>query len=1725
MKMTGKKASLVGDDTDSSLDPGLLVMNLPANIHPATVAMAANNQVKINDRTEILKDGGFAAIASAGAAGVEVGANATTGSVVSVGNVFLRDNSTVNGAVYTSGEITHQNIYTITDQENTQIGMNLEPLQKIKMKVSFPADVTQNINVELDQSATHGPGDYGRVAVKSRSTLTLTSGKYTMRELSIEPDATLEIDDSQGPVVLMIRDTFMYKGKVTSVNYDFPHWFVGFAGTSSVFLEKSFSGIIFAPRANVVLATVSNGHRGSFFANNIEAHQATGITHISGTSSSTDASDFATTIWKTVCEEFDAEESDECDVCNKYKTPEPVATSHELNFEIPAGVNPNHIALGANNALTIGNNVSISTTEPFTPSATAVYGNTYVGTGSQLGSVVSVENVEFAGNAMLSGDLLTENEFVNAGNVAVSGTTNDNAVLTPLNSIAFNMVIVEDDEGDIVLEAGREKILERGDYGTVHAKSGSVLYLYSGEYTFKSLVLETGSKVILETVKGQTALYIRDSVLLNAEFEPLGKYTRYNVNGSEQIIERELDLFVGYLGSQTVAPPPTFKGVLAAPSATLELGKNGAGTYSGAFYAENVIVHDNVSILAIESDVSAFSDDSNIDPDAVNVNLFGEEVNLTATDNYQNDGSNCDSVITSGMVEFDIPAIIGVTQGNGGNYPATLTIKTDTGEEIICTYKGGANTAHPLSELEMAKGLEYGFERCTGGHQPKETLMGNEFELCITGDSNSDWPVTEASTSLDKNCNGVIPPVISRAKAVEMLQNFSWQSAPVLSETNDDGYPSLYYMNIFVKDKSQLDMLDAALIHWDTMPLFADEMGRVDNLCGTLDSGHLNFKNLQGQWVFAVVPGAVYNKIREAYFSNQVDPKAKIIFEAMVVRGCQPPTPEGWAYLYESDGSLDYQTLADSGFYYMGLPELPSDAALDEIMQENGKKVRQALISAFRFIRTVVREVVRHVTMFMGEFLRVFTGTSVIKLDVNLTNVDPMFHRYKDDGSNNVLPKEKLQIGWGTSAGKELAPAKMNVIFYQWVPTLAGVFLTSHRGELNSSGKKDLKVGKLGFGGWMVMDYYNDAARITNGTATDRWLGMKSEFNGLKHPDEITINMNTTNDNFLIMAEAINARSYSRNVIGYNPRRATVMRGPNAFILSGFHQHTMAPTLTRTNGIGNLAGLLGVEPLYTGVLEQTDIVVTNSGLHIDGTGGMKSMGLFTHEYGHYISYSLIADFADNPYVLDKIIEEYIGENWGKDSDEHLGLQEETNIVSETLADFIASQVVSGADYFGFHNASNELPYPYGGVAHDMAFCSYDPDHPTRVCADFNQRNAPTDANEMQRILVEMMHDAVDTPNNDKKALVPGRANAWVYELDVSEGVPTERLVYSEENWGDLDDEDVAIFGGGFKTFVHFLAEECETSMSTDVLKIEHFKQALANVLQGKEFGAQPFLFVDNEMGGNYNGGHTWCDACDLFILHQDGLITPPKVDGAPGERFDMQRREFCIARPEITDYIGQPPHPALRMDHECNICPPLHHAVDDPNNFERALCEPCAPGERTLGNSCDPCPVNEKPVGDTCVPCPDDGHFSKTLNDCVVCGEGTGWDTNTEACVPCPADVVVSLNDPNVPDTGRCSHKTYLASQYPTSGDICPDEFWVQFEHLSGTLDDNGTGTTVISVDNRAFEDAKNESDCSDSTMTTTVSTRQQGSTNWTQRIQHVNAGEWDEDVTPEACVYRPVSF
>jgi hypothetical protein len=253
---------------------------LPQAVRRGDVTFAATGgDVRVNDSVDILEPaGGYSSVSAVdGGAVARIGVNADVQNVWSQRAVDLANAAKVHGFVLSSAAVTTQPDTVVTG--GIQQYESLGQLQHISWSVTFPGGTLPSASLEPGVRGSILPGAYAASDIKAGAHLGLSTGTYTFDALMVQTGAFLDIDNTAGAVFVYVREGFTYRGTVTRAA-EKANILFGVAGTNAVPIETPFTGIVVAPWAKITLGTLSGQtHRGSFFAQSVEAHQATNIYH------------------------------------------------------------------------------------------------------------------------------------------------------------------------------------------------------------------------------------------------------------------------------------------------------------------------------------------------------------------------------------------------------------------------------------------------------------------------------------------------------------------------------------------------------------------------------------------------------------------------------------------------------------------------------------------------------------------------------------------------------------------------------------------------------------------------------------------------------------------------------------------------------------------------------------------------------------------------------------------------------------------------------------------------------------------------------------------------------------------------------------------------------------------------------------------------------------------------------------------------------------------------------------------------------------------------------------------------------------------------------------------------------------------------------------------------------------------------------------------------------
>jgi hypothetical protein len=254
----------------------IIALPFPSGVSRDSVAVAANDSLRLNDRTTVKRlDGSWAAVSNAGDSETNIGANAAVGDVTSIASVTLREGAQIAGDLKTGGTLTRQNGTNVSGAILEQA--TLTPRNVFSWAVQPPISNSGDVLLQPDTIRDIDPGAYAHVLVNSRARLGLKTGVYYLASLGIEPEAQLVLDKSEGPIIVYVTGTMSFKGRIVDNGGAEGNFLLVLLGGTDVFVEQAFVGTIIVPSAKLTLASCAYGHRGTFFAKSIEVHQNSNI--------------------------------------------------------------------------------------------------------------------------------------------------------------------------------------------------------------------------------------------------------------------------------------------------------------------------------------------------------------------------------------------------------------------------------------------------------------------------------------------------------------------------------------------------------------------------------------------------------------------------------------------------------------------------------------------------------------------------------------------------------------------------------------------------------------------------------------------------------------------------------------------------------------------------------------------------------------------------------------------------------------------------------------------------------------------------------------------------------------------------------------------------------------------------------------------------------------------------------------------------------------------------------------------------------------------------------------------------------------------------------------------------------------------------------------------------------------------------------------------------------
>jgi len=193
-----------------------------------------------------------------------IGADTHSVSVVSAGEVHLRDRASISGSVVSGHGIDFGHGVHVGGGVTTNARVRLP---KLALDVSFPHKDHDHVCLERGRTASIDPGAHGDLVVESHATLTLTGGVYRFNSLKLEAHSHVSLKSGGRPVIIYVRRHCAIGGRFIVADGSQPNLFIAVLGHTDVRVDAPFAGTFVVPYGTLRLGTVAQpGFSGAFFA-------------------------------------------------------------------------------------------------------------------------------------------------------------------------------------------------------------------------------------------------------------------------------------------------------------------------------------------------------------------------------------------------------------------------------------------------------------------------------------------------------------------------------------------------------------------------------------------------------------------------------------------------------------------------------------------------------------------------------------------------------------------------------------------------------------------------------------------------------------------------------------------------------------------------------------------------------------------------------------------------------------------------------------------------------------------------------------------------------------------------------------------------------------------------------------------------------------------------------------------------------------------------------------------------------------------------------------------------------------------------------------------------------------------------------------------------------------------------------------------------------------------
>jgi hypothetical protein len=257
--------SPVGSSNAEVVFTKTITLSAPKGMSVFTPVLNGSNSLVLGAFSNVLPTN---PVVSMGSTGSRAEPDAYMNDLWSRGTATLRDRVHLRGSLYAATRSIGNNVVIDGTWNKTPV---FDPPSTLTWTVTFPSTTPTDVVLNsAEKNVNVAPGRYGLLRAGQDSVMNLRAGTYYINDLQFDTGATIQLDQTSGPIILYVSNTIILRSNIVAIDGTPPDLLIGFLGTNSVFVEVKFNGAVISPFSTIYLRDRPPQHTGFFAGKSVE---------------------------------------------------------------------------------------------------------------------------------------------------------------------------------------------------------------------------------------------------------------------------------------------------------------------------------------------------------------------------------------------------------------------------------------------------------------------------------------------------------------------------------------------------------------------------------------------------------------------------------------------------------------------------------------------------------------------------------------------------------------------------------------------------------------------------------------------------------------------------------------------------------------------------------------------------------------------------------------------------------------------------------------------------------------------------------------------------------------------------------------------------------------------------------------------------------------------------------------------------------------------------------------------------------------------------------------------------------------------------------------------------------------------------------------------------------------------------------------------------------------